>query len=155
MRCPLRTKVGFDPAPNALQLSDQPSKSNDTRHSLKEILVLIDEAIEKGLVVSYEEYVDYWYRFIAMTKVRCWRARYQLYKGNEASALAKALTQENQEYFRKGQHRVMTGSFETVASTMQNARKKAYHEQARAVRDKSNAVVGGRKLVYQRAWPKP
>ena len=42
-----------------------------------------------------------------------------------------------------------------MASSMQKARKKAYHEQAKAVRDEANAIVGGRKLVYQRAWPKP
>ena len=66
-----------------------PSKSNDTKFSLKEILVLIDEAIEKGLVVGYEEYVAYWYRFIAMTKVKGWRARYKLYKDNEAMVQAR------------------------------------------------------------------
>jgi hypothetical protein len=128
-----------------------PSKSNDTKFSLKEILVLIDEAIEKGLVVSYEEYVAYWYRFIAMTKVKGWRARYNLYKGNAAMAQAQALRQENIDYYKKGHlSRVIPGTFETVASIMQKARKKAYHEQAKAVRDEANAVVGGRKLIYQR-----
>ena len=128
-----------------------PSKSNDTKFSLKEILVLIYEAIEKGLVVSYEEYVAYWYRFIAMTKVKGWRARYKLYKDNEAMVQARALRQENIDYYKKGHlSRVIPGTFETVASIMQKARKKAYHEQAKAVRDEANAVVGGRKLIYQR-----
>ena len=71
--------------------------------------------------------------------------------GNRAAPLLA----EQKAYFRRG-HLSSIGpdSFDTVASKMQKARKKAYHEQAKAVRDEANAIVGGRKLVYQREWPK-
>ena len=127
-----------------------PSKSNETRFHLKDLLVMLDELIEKGELVSYKDYVLYWRRYMAFTKAVCLTRAIRKHKAD--ANYSKALLQEHRDYFLEGHvaHRPKYADDQEARSEMQKARKKAYHEQARVLKNEQGDVIGGATLVYQR-----
>ena len=126
-----------------------PNKQHDTRHTLKEILLAIDHDIEAGLVVSYEEYVGYWRRYMATHRyyVRL-RARAE---ARVAGNYLKALRYENERFMNAGASVPMVNDEKEMKRRVHAACRKQYHKTARAVRDKGGFgdAIGGRMLLYQ------
>jgi len=128
-----------------------PSKGsgNNSRYTLKEILLKIDRAIEAEEVVQGSLYLAYWKRYLFMER---WGHFINARKARAASpTYYKNLVAEHKEYYEKG--RISPGPWSTREwnSRVQHARRKRYHELARAVRAKEGKgrVIGGRQLAYQ------
>ena len=130
-----------------------PNKQHDTRHTLKEILLAIDHDIEAGQVISYEEYVGYWRRYMATHRyyVRL-RARAE---ARVAGRYLIALRKENERFMDAGASVPMVNDETEMKRRVRAACRKQYHETARAVRDKGGLgdAIGGRNLWYQARGP--
>ena len=128
-----------------------PSKRHETRLSLKEIQLRIDKDIKEGRVITYQQYVGYWQRWIAASTIRCvLRGRVQA-RGNQA--YYQSLLKEHKEYYEERAMGSKPGPFgdrEWSKRTLAIS-KKAYHIAAK----KKKTVVNGKtivkhgRLVYQ------
>ena len=123
-----------------------PSKKHDTRWSLKEILLKIDELIEAEKLLPHPVYAGYWERYIfyarwaikLASRMRLKRARHYY----------KALLKEHDQYYDPEGLRPAPLDSKRFSSRMQKARKTRYHLRARA-QWAGGKVNGGRGLVYQ------
>ena len=123
-----------------------PSRKHDTRWSLKEILLKIDELIEAEKVLPYAGYTGYWKRYIYYVR---WaikfvsRLRYKL-----APRYYEALLKEHLQYYDPTGVQPALLDSKRFSSVTQKARKTRYHLRARATWA-GGMVSGGRMLVYQ------
>ena len=112
-----------------------PSRSHETRLSLSEILMMIDEAIQKGAVMQNDEYVGYWRRWQALMRFFI-KQRAKLYVRKHRDYYTDLL-KEHRQYYRQRIKGTRPGPFSDIehAKTAQRKGKRTYHEMARPVRD--------------------
>ena len=129
-----------------------PSKRHETRMSLKEIQLRIDKDIKEGRVITYQQYVAYWQRWIAASKIRCFlRGRVQA-RGNRA--YYKSLLREHKEYYEERTMGSRPGPFgdkEWSKRTL-TISKKAYHIAAKKRKvhaPNGTTIFKHGRLVYQ------
>ena len=120
---------------------------------MKEILLAIDHDIAAGQVISYEECVGYWRRYMATHRyyVRL-RARAE---ARVAGRYLMALRLENERFMDASASVPMVDDETEMKRRVRAACRKQYHKSARAVRDKGGLgdVIGGRNLWYQARGP--
>ena len=123
-----------------------PSRKHDTRWSLKEILLKIDELIEAGKVEVHGKYAAYWERYIFYARMAIKLAsRLRL---RRAPKYYEALLKEHRQYYDP--EGICPAPFDSkrFSSRMQKARKTRYHLRARAQWG-DGKVNGGRSTIYQ------
>lgn len=138
-----------------------PNKQHDTRWSQKDMQLRIDDAIQKGEVITYAEWVAYCQRYQAATVARCRLRRLAFCSrvnrsnnGTEEDAISARewlakLKAEHDAYYEERRVSPACVAFVPWMKKVQRAAKKAYHEKARARRDERGRVTGGRQLAYQ------
>ena len=122
-----------------------PSKKHETRWSLKEIELKIDDLIEKDMTILNDKYVGYWerYRFFLRMGIKL-AAKLRL---KLAPGYYKALVEEHYQYYA-GVGSPAPFDNKRFNRNIQMARKTRYHLLAQA-RWQSGKVEGGRRTIYQ------
>ena len=127
-------------------------KKHTTRWTLEQIQERVDDDIAADRVEEYSDYLLYWKRWTAATRLWCRIARRaaRKTKGSPKALFFEALKVENQDYYLR--RRVSPGplSFQQWMLTMQKVARPAYHKLAWGVYDKEEMkMVGAGQLMYQ------
>ena len=124
-----------------------PSRKHETRWSLKEILLKIDELIEAGKVEPHGKYSGYWERYIWYARMAIRLA--SMIRLRRAPKYYTALLKEHHQYYEpEGLCPAPFDSKRFSSRMHEKARKTRYHLRARAQWG-DGKVNGGRKTVYQ------
>jgi hypothetical protein len=138
-----------------------PNKQHDTRMSQKDMQLRIDDAIQRGDVMTNDEFEKYCHRYMAVAvargRLRRLAFRSRMNRSNNSTEeeaisarewLAK-LKAEHVSYYQERRVSPACVAFVPWMKQVQRAAKKSYHEKARATRDRHGRVTGGRQLAYQ------
>lgn len=130
-----------------------PSKRHETRMSLKEMQLRIDDDIKEGRVITYQQYVAYWQRWIAASKIRSYLRGIVQARGDKP--YYEKLLREHKDYYEKRKEGSRPGPFghkEWLKLTLPIS-KKTYHEKAKTKRVTDafgRTVLKFGRLEYQR-----